>query len=246
MLKKLLNRTKNKNTKKDFNQEVYDSYLNNDSLKSSLSRLKRLGVEVSTVIDVGASNGCWSAVAQTYYSKAKYLLLEAQSEHEKQLQEFSQKNDNVNYVIAAASNSDGTIEFDCTDLWGGLAITNEKDSNSLCKQVKSTRIDTCVKNLNLNGPYLIKLDTHGHELKILEGAGELLRDCNLIIIETYNYKINNEALKFHETCYEMEKLGFHCVDISDITYRKKDDTLWQMDLYFVPNRLGFSKYNEFE
>ena len=43
---------------------------------------------LATVIDIGASNGQWSAAFMAHYPQANHLLIEAQPIHEKALQAF--------------------------------------------------------------------------------------------------------------------------------------------------------------
>jgi hypothetical protein len=55
----------------------------------------------------------------------------------------------------------------------------------------------------LPGPYMIKLDTHGYEVPIRLGAKETLRNANLAVIETYNFRIQGSSLLFHEMVAHM-------------------------------------------
>lgn len=57
------------------------------TLNTAMSR--RLDVSVETVIDVGASNGCWSERMMRHFPDAEYLLVEAQAaEHGAALKRF--------------------------------------------------------------------------------------------------------------------------------------------------------------
>jgi hypothetical protein len=91
-----------------------------------------------------------------------------------------------------------------------------------------------VRTRKLPGPYLIKLDTHGFEVPILEGASDILHETNLAIIEAYNFKLCEGALKFQELIEYMHKKGFGVIDISEPLWREKDLAFWQFDLFFVP------------
>jgi hypothetical protein len=68
----------------------------------------------------------------------------------------------------------------------------------------------------------LKFDTHGYELPILKGARQTLNKTSLIIMEAYNFKISDHALRFHEMCAYMECLGFRCFDIADPMLRDYD------------------------
>lgn len=199
-------------------------------------------VDIKTVIDVGASDGQWTKKAQKYLPEAYYLLIEANRFHEKELRRYKAMTRNVDYVLAAASNYVGEIYFDARDPWGGLA-TEIKTSDEFVS-VPATTIDEQAKQKNLNAPFLLKFDTHGFEVPILEGARETLKNTNLIIIEVYNFNLTPSSLRFWEICQYLENLGFRPIDISEPMHRPKDGILWQMDLVFARSSLPeFSSNN---
>jgi len=96
-------------------------------------------------------------------------------------------------------------------------------------------VDEEVSRLNLSSPYLLKLDTHGFELPILEGAKNTLASAALVVIETYNFKLTADSLKFYEMCAFMESKGFSCVDLVEPMHRPGDQAFWQIDLLFIPS-----------
>jgi hypothetical protein len=135
-------------------------------------------------------------------------------------------------------NHTGKIYFDNENLWDGLASETAFKKN--CIEVPVVSIDSEISKRDLKPPYLIKLDTHGFEVPILEGAKQALCQAELIIIETYNFRLTNKSLKYYEMCAYMEELGFSSIEIVDPILRKLDFSFWQMDIFFVP-----SKKNEF-
>lgn len=201
------------------------------STARALERITRRGIRIGTVIDVGASNGCWSEVCMRYLPDARYVLFEAQPGHTGELEEFCRHHANARYLLAAAGNEDGFCYFDDSDPFGGLA-SNEANENCRTK-LPMVRLDSVVARDNLSGPFLLKLDTHGFELQIIQGAEELLRNAELAIIEAYIFRLNDKALLSHELCAEMDKRGFQLVDFSEPMWRSKDQALWQWDLFFV-------------
>ena len=211
--------------------EVEKSRADQNNMLAGLERCFQKGIEIGTVIDIGASNGMWSESCMKFFSKASYFLIEAQKEHQFSLDKFKEKFTNVDYKIAAAGGREGFVFFDNSDLFGGLAI-EKKDDRNLVK-VPVTTIDIEVGNNSLKPPFLIKLDTHGYELPILEGAKETLKKSNIVIIEVYNFIIADKSIRFWEMCAFMEKLGFLPIDLVDVMHRKKDNSLWQFDLIFI-------------
>jgi len=116
---------------------------------------------------------------------------------------------------------------------------HEPTSDALLKLPVVT-IDSVVTQNKLSPPFFLKLDTHGFEKPILEGAIQTLRDTSLIVVEVYNFEIASNSLRFHEMCQYLENKGFRCIDMCDPLFRSKDGVLWQMDLFFAKsNHLCF-------
>lgn len=205
--------------------------LNGPSFSATLDRLAARRVSIETIVDVGASNGCWSTTILPYYPNARYLCIEAQSAHKPALQTLVNKHSNIEFVLAAAGDREGTIYFEAGGLFGGLASNQPFKKN--CLAVPVTTIDTQVEQRGLKEPFLIKLDTHGFELPILAGAARTLTKTDVLIIEVYNFDIAPTAVRFPELCQRLEKEGFRCIDLFDPLYRPQDNAFWQMDLVFM-------------
>jgi len=187
---------------------------------------------VGTVVDVGASTGSWSALALRYLPQARFLLIEAQAHHghEAGMRDLQARTPGLEYVIAAAGPDEGRACFLTSAGEFGGAVAEGDDGTS----VPMTTIDGQIRRLGLPGPYLLKLDTHGYEVPILEGAKDTLRQTSVLVIEAYNFSLRDGCLRFPELCLFMEQLGFRCIDLVDPMRRPKDGALWQFDLIFVP------------
>jgi FkbM family methyltransferase len=201
------------------------------TLQAALRRLKRRNIPFQTIIDVGASNGSWSAIALEVFPEPRYLCIEAQTAHEPALKKFVSKHSRIEYVISAAGAEEGKLYFEASDLFGGVASYRPFARN--CIVVPVTTIDLQVRQRGLTPPYLIKLDTHGFEVPILDGAVRTLEQTEALIIEVYNFKSNPPALLFHEMCQHLAAKGFRCIDAFDLLCRPHDQAFWQMDMLFV-------------
>lgn len=199
------------------------------------SGLEWLGVHqfpIKTVLDVGASNGCWSRDCMSFFPEAKYVLFEPQPVHSEALDAFAQScSQSVVLVKKAVGASVGHTFFNAADPFGG-ALARTDDGNSIIK-VPLTTIDATTALLRTEGPYLLKLDTHGFEKSILDGAANTLREADILIIEAYNYRISDEALLFWELCAYLSDRGFRPIDLVDVLHRTHDNSFWQMDLAFI-------------
>lgn len=200
------------------------------STDRALWRIAQRGLPISTVIDVGASNGMWSAVCERHFPNANYLLVEAQRVHEPGLEAFCRARPNAQYVLAAAGDFVGEIYFDDSDPFGGLASKTKIDGARTVVPV--TTLDVETRTRKLPGPYLLKLDTHGFEVPILEGAQDVLSKADLVIIEVYNFRLTGDTLLFHEMIGYMAAKGFSVIDIAEPLWRERDLAFWQMDMFF--------------
>jgi FkbM family methyltransferase len=201
------------------------------STDRALWRVANRGLEIGTVIDIGASDGRWSDVCAKHYPDAHYLLIEAQDPHEEALKAYVSAHPRAQYVLAAAGDACGEIYFDDSDLFTGFA--SKVRSEGARKVVRETTIDHEIGTYGLPGPYLIKLDTHGYEVPILCGAAETLRNTNLLVIETYNFRLIEGSSLFHEIIAYMRERGFGVIDMSEPHWRVLDFAFWQIDLFFV-------------
>jgi len=207
---------------------------------SALCRLKSSGISFQTVIDVGASDGQWVLPFLENFPEAHAHLLEPKEHHAPRLQELCSSHENMTYTQKVASDAPGTLKFyePPSDPFGGrsmkgVGIPSHMESHVI--ELPATSIDEEVERLSLKGPFVVKLDTHGHELPILEGAKKTLEQSNVVFLELYNTKIGGDCLLFWQMCTWMHEHGFRIWDLFDLTRRAGDGLLWQLDAIFLPN-----------
>jgi FkbM family methyltransferase len=204
------------------------------TMQEGLRWLSSHNFHFKTVLDVGASDGCWSKDCMKYFPMADYILFEPQPVHSDALDKFAQScGKNVKIIKKAVGATIGDTFFDAKDPFGGALLQENKDSYTI--KVEMTTIEDSVSQIDDERPYLMKLDTHGYEKSILEGAGKTLEKIDVLIIEAYNYKFTNEGLLFWELCAYLSDRGFRPIDLVDVDHRKFDNSLWQMDLFFIRN-----------
>jgi FkbM family methyltransferase len=201
------------------------------SMRGGLARAAKRGTPAGTVVDVGASDGRWSDMARVFFPRSRYLLIEVNEVHRQGLEAFKSRVPGSDYVLAAAGNAVGKLYFEGRDPFGGVASNEPMEGSAT---VSATTIDREVSLRSLPDPYVVKLDTHGFELPILEGAAETLRRTSLLIVEAYNFTLCPGALRFHEMCAHLAQLGFRLIDLCDPMSRPKDDFFWQCDMLFGP------------
>jgi FkbM family methyltransferase len=203
------------------------------STDRALWRRRQQGMEIATVIDVGASNGMWSAVCEKHFPNAKYLLIEAQEFHRPALENYCRRRPGAEFVMKAAGHEIGEVSFfGEDDPFSGAAHDYAGVGTTW---VPMTTVDHEVRTRSLPGPYLLKLDTHGFETRILAGAKEILASAGLVVLETYNFRLSDKALRFPEMIEFMRQKQFEVIDISEPLWRQNDMALWQFDIFFLPS-----------
>jgi len=199
-------------------------------MEGLLARAAARGTDVRTWIDVGASDGIWSRGARRHFPQSQFLLFEPLAEHQPALAALKSRHGFDS--IAAAAGRERGLMFGFVDplLDGsGVAAPGAVDTRT----VPVETIDRAISVRGLVGPFAIKLDTHGHEIPVLEGAAATLAQASLLVIEAYNFPLTPDSLRFHELCAWLEARGFRCCDLADPMRRPSDGTLWQMDLVFA-------------
>jgi len=198
---------------------------------SALLRLKKHEISISSVIDIGASDGKWSKTVLPLFPNANFLGIEPLIEREEDLIKLKKKYKQFDYELCAVGElNDDNVKLMVTDDLDGSTISGKVGKERI---IKIQTIDSLVYNKKLEGPFLIKFDTHGYEVSILKGAKKTLKYTNVIIMEVYNYRLTKDTLLFSEMVEYLRRLGFRPFDIVDPLLRPLDKTFWQVDLYFA-------------
>ena len=200
-------------------------------MESVLRRMVPRAGHIRTVIDIGASTGRWSALTMPYFPNARFVGIDPLQEREDALRRLKSSNPRFDYVLCAAGEQDnGSVELSVSpDLDGSTVAGNVGDS----RVVPQHSVDEIVRIKRCTGPFMLKFDTHGFEVPILNGASGTLRDTKYIVMEVYNYRHTAGTLLFHEMCNLLDGKGFRCFNLVDPIQRPLDRSLWQMDLFFA-------------
>ncbi|WP_221032512.1 FkbM family methyltransferase [Actomonas aquatica] len=208
-----------------------------------LARAAARGLRPGSVIDIGASDGCWSLLARPYFPRATFVLFEPLTERAPELAQLEQRY-GFRHIAAAAGDEVGETRFAVEDDLDGSGVV-PANSDHDTRVVPVETVDHVVATHQLKGPFVLKLDTHGFEVPILSGAIDTLAHVELLIIEAYNFELQPGCLRFHELCAWLEPHGLRPCDVADPMRRPGDGALWQMDLAFAPKTSLLFKSNSF-
>jgi FkbM family methyltransferase len=208
------------------------------SMEGGIKRVSRF-ITPTTIVDIGAAAGTWTQKALTYWKDANFILIEPLEERKQEINALIQANTNlIKHILAVAGKEKGKIE---------LTVSEDLDSSGVYGTGNLRTIDVvCLDDIlkEEKPKFVLKLDTHRFEIPIFEGAGQILKNTDLIIVETYGFYLTNSSKVFWEMCQYLDEKGFRLFDIVDLTYRPKDLAFWQCDAFFLPkNHSVFSDNN---
>ena len=204
------------------------------SLGGGLRQLRNLGFKPQTVIDVGVA----SETPELYeaFPKTRLLLIEPLAEFEPCLKNICKRFD-AQYVLSAAGEARGTATLN--------VHTDQLDCSSFFKEAEGALVDGCPREVpvvtidevcsekGLKGPYLIKIDAQGAELKVVEGAKRVLEDTEAVILEVTLFGTMIGGPQLADVVIYMKDRGFVVYDVWGLLYRPYDVALAQLDMAFV-------------
>lgn len=208
------------------------------SFKSRFETLKSLGKNIQYVLDIGAYRGDFTETIHSVWPSAIVKQIEADERQRSYLQE--------NAIIALLGDEEkDDIDFYTLDedkITTGSSIFKELTPHynaTTTKIIKKsmTTIDCLHEKYNFFGNWkdlgLIKIDTQGSELLILNGATNFLnsKQPKYILLECSIVPYNRGAPIFAEVVEQMHKLKYIVKDVFDLTYGAKG-VLLQTDILF--------------
>lgn len=161
-----------------------------------LLHLQWLGFQPTTIYDIGASNTVWSVMAHAVFPKARLELFEPLAEisdaylHGKRthpaVRQFLEQANFQIHPIALGTQNGECLFYHYEGDAGSTSLDLEHVSPS-AQQVKvpMQRLDDYVKSKMIALPDLVKMDTQGAELEILEGGRKTIRHASAIFAECW-------------------------------------------------------------
>lgn len=205
------------------------------SLQRFFPLLKRSGFAPRHVWDVGANHGNWTRAAIRYFPDAEYTLIEPQDALKAHVQDLIWSGNKLRWVNAGAGNRAGTLPF-------YIATSDESSSFldvSRIKEEAVRRVEAPMRTLNeirttcsLPVPEMLKVDAEGLDLKVLEGATDLLGHTEIVLAEGSIGQLDfeNMAAALINT---MDDYGYRLIDITDVVRSPNNDALWLCEFAFL-------------
>lgn len=209
-----------------------------NSFKLRLEQLKSSGNHIQYVLDIGAYRGDFTETLKSVWPTAIVHQIEAD---ERQKDYLSPK---AIFALLGDTIKDD-IDFYTLDedkITTGSSIfkeltTHYNDQSTVILKKQMTTIDELDKRYNFYGDWqkhgLLKIDTQGSELLILDGSSMFLanKKPRYILLECSIVQYNEGSPKIADVIHKMSKLNYEMKDIFDLSYDTNSNLL-QADILF--------------
>jgi FkbM family methyltransferase len=205
------------------------------TMHSALRRLRALGFRPETVLDVGVATGT-SALYETF-PQARHVLVEPLREFEDDMKRIVAGLAHAEYVLAAASDHSGEVRLNVA--FNGFLTSRLQTLDAPVAVIGAQRtvpaitLDEIWRSRALRGPSVVKIDVEGDELAVLEGAREVLRSCQYMIVEVQIHRFVDGAPGLDVVLGRAADLGFVLDDLLELGYGPRGN-LNVLDAAFVP------------
>jgi FkbM family methyltransferase len=199
-------------------------------MADTLRRLRRHGLIIHSVVDVGAARGEWTEMCREVFPDATYALFEPRRSTAGALDELCRRHPRVRVFHTALGARTGEQTFYST---GDQSSFLPSSFAGPQLTLPIARLDDLVERGDVSPPHLIKADVQGYELEVLAGAERCLDSCEVLFLEA-NYRRFYEHAPLAEDviCYVRDR-GYRLFDICTYVQRPCDLELAYSDLCFA-------------
>jgi FkbM family methyltransferase len=195
------------------------------------------------ILDVGASNGCWTRQFLQLFPRATAFLFEPGTAYADQMQATLNSHKRLKLFPIALGDRNGPAVFhvlpnhhaSTTVDWEGKGVEEKMTI------VPMRTIDSLIDEGAITQPDLIKMDIQAGELAALKGAIATLPNVRALCLETWLVKGYGTATPLIADLMEfLRPFQFHLFDVG-MQHRYDDGTLYGIDTWFVNEALVKSK-----
>jgi FkbM family methyltransferase len=172
---------------------------------------------VRTVLDIGANTGQFSRTIHALVPDATIYAFEPQEDCFMAIRRRFAGRPNLHAIQTAVGDEDGTVIFHRNQFSQSSSVLNLTDAHrdafpwaqeTMDIEVPIYRLDTLQESLDLKPSLLIKIDVQGYEDRVLHGGEQVIRQADLVLIETGFEQLYEGEADF-DTVYEiMSSYGF--------------------------------------
>jgi FkbM family methyltransferase len=213
------------------------------------NQLSDYGYSPGVVFDIGGSNGMWSQLINSVFPNAHYHLFEPLADHQENykkslhdvlgknanftLHKIGLGNENAIQDMAIFGNGVGSTFLETDRIKASEQALKDMGLLDEMARFQVRRLDDYASEKKLPSPQIIKMDTQGFEVAIVEGGQSTVKAADILVLETWLYRGYGETTPLlHELMDRVGELGFVLVDFGDIYWAAKHK-LTSIDAFFM-------------
>jgi FkbM family methyltransferase len=199
-------------------------------IEDYLRQIQNDGLVIKTVYDIGAFIGQWTMpLKNSCLQNSEFYLFEGNAEYASAL--FSTGCSFYTGILSSPSKP--FVDYYKKNSTGDSYYRENSIhyDNQIPVQMPTRTLDSVVKEYNLPVPNLLKIDTQGSELDILDGATDLLPNVDLVYLECPFVRYNLGAPNLQDYLDFMRNKGFVPTKILEIHY--SENVILQIDIMFI-------------
>lgn len=193
-------------------------------------------INIQTVYDIGANDGVWTRTYEKFLPNAIFYMFEANPNKKKPMD----VNIKHRWENAVLSDSVKTIDFYYVNGTGDSYYKEMTTSYENCNTIKL--ITKTLAEFDYPTPDIIKIDTQGSEIDIINGANKIFEKCKILQIEMPILPYNKNAPTFDVYINTLRDLDLFPVGLNELHYI--DGILIQIDLVFINKNIRKILFNE--
>jgi FkbM family methyltransferase len=209
------------------------------SFQNRFNVMKNQGRHIQYVLDIGAYRGDFTETIKSVWPSAIVTQIEADNRQKS----FLQSNAIIALLGDCVQESVDFFTLSDDKITTGSSIFKEStqyytDNTTIVLKKPMTTLDELFIKHRFAGKWdtlgLVKMDTQGSELLILDGAKNFLNDRRpkYILLETSIIEYNTGSPDISEYIVKMKQLGYRILDVFDLSYGEKNqlmqvDILWE-------------------
>jgi FkbM family methyltransferase len=223
---------------------IIDQFFHQKRIKRFIKSQK---IKIRTFIDVGSFEGNYTDLILEIEKNCKIIMIEPQDKYYSLIKEKYKNNNQVEVIQLGLSDKKDKLilkinkheitstfsEFKSTNKYLNLKAvlfeSNLENMTTKNQEIKVMPLDDLINEKNINFVDLIKIDTEGHEYKVLNGSQKCLKKINFILIEFHTDKIykNYKPEEIHQLLIDnnfifLKKFRFPFTTWEDRIYKNSD------------------------
>lgn len=198
---------------------------------------------IDSVLDLGANEGQFAKLIRRACPDALVWSFEPLPDVFKKLVEHTRTDSAIHPVNLAVSDKNGEVNMNQCEFSPSSSLLSmaqlhrdEWPHSTLHKNVlvRLVRLDDWISDngIEVGRGTLLKVDVQGHELSVLKGGAETIRNVGLAVIEVEFYELYEQQPLFSEIHAMMKSLGFRYRGNVEQHYSRKSDQILFADAIF--------------